>query len=59
VTDEAGNRYERRRLSSGGRFEIIKNFYTRQELDTMFSAYGREVAYEELENFWVLSCRGK
>jgi len=33
--DAAGNRYEMRRLASGERFEIVKNFYERVRCDRL------------------------
>ena len=58
-TDNAGNRYEMRKLSTGARFEIIKNFYTESQFRELFADYGQDVSYEELDNFWVLSYRVK
>jgi len=56
-TDATGNRYEMRSLLNGERFEIIKNFYSGEQLEELFSRYGHECSYEELENFWVFSYR--
>jgi len=54
-TDAAGNRYEMRSLLGHERFEIIKNFYDREQLAKLFDPYGHGVRYEELDNFWVFS----
>ena len=54
-TDAAGNRYEMRQLTNGSDFEIIKNFYTEQQFQEFFGAYGDELTYEELDHFWVFS----
>ena len=54
-TDPAGNRYETRRLASGERFEIIKNFFDGKALAALFGQYGDRFSYEELENFWVFT----
>ena len=55
--DAAGNRYEPRRLSSGERFEIIKNFYDRARLGDLLERHATDLTYEELERFWVVSYR--
>jgi hypothetical protein len=53
--DNAGNRYEIRRLRSGEQFEIIKNFYDEPALGGLFGAWARDLVYEEIGPFWVLS----
>jgi demethylmenaquinone methyltransferase/2-methoxy-6-polyprenyl-1,4-benzoquinol methylase len=55
--DEAGNRYERRRLASGERFEIIKNLFDRAALTGRLGAYAVDLFYRELRCFWVLEYR--
>lgn len=55
--DEAGNRYERRRLASGERFEIIKNFYAPAQLRKLVGPQARDFAYEELDALWLLRYR--
>jgi SAM-dependent methyltransferase len=54
-TDDAGNRYEMRRLHTGERFEIIKNFYDGPALAALLASPARDLAYEEIPRFWVLS----
>jgi demethylmenaquinone methyltransferase/2-methoxy-6-polyprenyl-1,4-benzoquinol methylase len=54
-TDAAGNRYEPRRLATGDRFEIVKNFFGADELRGLLAPYGRDVVFEVLEAFWVVS----
>jgi SAM-dependent methyltransferase len=53
-TDAAGNRYERRELANGARFEIIKNFYTATQFRDLFDDHGCDLSYAELDHFWVL-----
>jgi demethylmenaquinone methyltransferase/2-methoxy-6-polyprenyl-1,4-benzoquinol methylase len=55
--DAAGNRYERRRLAGGERFEIIKNFFAPDRLAALFAPYARDLACEELDALWVLRYR--
>ena len=57
--DEAGNRYERRRLAAGGEFEIVKNFFDGDGLARRLAAHGRAFAFEELERFWMLAYRAR
>ena len=57
--DEAGNRYERRRLAAGGEFEIVKNFFDGDGLARRLAAHGRTFVFEELERFWMLSYRAR
>jgi hypothetical protein len=54
-TDTAGNRYEPRRLASGDRFEIVKNFFDGDELRRLLAPYTRDLVYEALEAFWAVS----
>jgi SAM-dependent methyltransferase len=53
--DEAGNRYEMRRLADGERFEIIKNFFEESEMRRLLAPHGHDVKYEALEAFWVVT----
>jgi len=53
-TDEAGNRYEMRRLGSGERFEIVKNAFDRPRLDRLIGPYTTALTYQELRCFWTL-----
>jgi demethylmenaquinone methyltransferase/2-methoxy-6-polyprenyl-1,4-benzoquinol methylase len=55
--DDAGNRYERRRLASGERFEIIKNLFDRAELTRRLGGHATDLVYRELRCFWVLEYR--
>jgi len=57
--DEAGNRYERRRLAAGGEFEIVKNFFDGDGLARRLAAHGRAFVFEELERFWTLAYRAR
>jgi demethylmenaquinone methyltransferase/2-methoxy-6-polyprenyl-1,4-benzoquinol methylase len=56
-TDATGNRYELRKLQSGERFEIIKNFYAPDRLRAWLAGTARDVAYEELKCLWMLTYR--
>ncbi len=55
--DETGNRYEPRKLASGERFEIIKNFFDGEELRMLLGLRAVDLSYRELRCFWVLEYR--
>jgi demethylmenaquinone methyltransferase/2-methoxy-6-polyprenyl-1,4-benzoquinol methylase len=52
--DEAGNRYEMRRLQDGERFEIVKNLFDRGRLEAVIRPHATSVSYQELRYFWLL-----
>ncbi len=52
--DEAGNRYEMRRLQDGDRFEIIKNLFDRARLEALIAPHAASTSYRELQFFWRL-----
>ncbi len=52
--DEAGNRYEMRRLQDGERFEIIKNLFDRARLEALIAPHAASTSYRELQFFWLL-----
>ena len=55
--DDAGNRYERRKLGSGEQFEIIKNLFEADRLSDLVGGYALGVTYRELRFFWTLEYR--
>ena len=56
--DDAGNRYEMRRLADGEqRFEIVKNLLDRDELARRLAPHATELVHRELRCFWVLEYR--
>ena len=44
-----------RQLGSGKRFEIIKNFYDGPALARLFAPWARNLVFEEVAHFWVLT----
>ena len=52
--DEAGNRYEMRRLQDGERFEIVKNLFDRVRLEALIHPHAASTSYRELQYFWLL-----
>jgi SAM-dependent methyltransferase len=55
--DAAGNRYEPRRLQSGERYDIVKNFYDRARLTGLLAGAADGLVCEELERFWLVTYR--
>jgi len=53
-TDEAGNRYEMRRLQDGGQFEIVKNLFDCARVEALIRPHAAAVACRELRYFWLL-----
>ena len=52
--DDAGNRYEMRRLQDGESFEIVKNLFDRARLEALIRPYATSLACRELQYFWLL-----
>ncbi len=52
-TDLSGNRYEKRKLTNGSRFEILKNWYDAGTLRELFRERGEGWWYRELDRFWL------
>lgn len=53
-TDSTGNTFQRRRLDSGSEFEVMKNFFTTEELRGFVGDRGRSVEITELEYYWTM-----
>lgn len=53
-TDQSGDTYQVRKLETGARFEVLKNFPSQDELSAYGERYGTEVKIEWLSYFWVL-----
>ena len=52
-TDDEGNTYQLRRLRSGERFEVIKNYPSEAELRAAVKGLGEEVHYTALTYYWA------
>jgi demethylmenaquinone methyltransferase/2-methoxy-6-polyprenyl-1,4-benzoquinol methylase len=51
--DAAGNRYEVRRLESGARFEVVKNFMDEARLRALLGPRAAGFTYAEPPGFWL------
>jgi SAM-dependent methyltransferase len=58
-TDPEGNTYQERRLRSGERYEVMKNFPASAELEAWGARFGTEVAVTSLTYFWMLQYRSR
>jgi SAM-dependent methyltransferase len=52
-TSEAGDTFQRRTLSDGRRYEIVKNFPAREQFTADVSVHAAELAWTELRYFWL------
>lgn len=56
-TDEHGNSYQQRKLTSGETFEIIKNFPNESSIQQVIGGLSTNLEWMELEYFWVAKFR--
>lgn len=56
-SDAGGDTWQRRWLATGERFEIVKNYPDRAELEHSVAAVCDDVRILELQHFWALSAR--
>ena len=50
--DEHGNQYQRRTLTDGSTWEVLKNFPKREEVEAAMGAQATIVDYREMEFYW-------
>jgi SAM-dependent methyltransferase len=55
-TGKDGDTYQRRRLADGREYEIVKNFPSREQIAADLEAAATDLAWTELDYFWVASC---
>ena len=58
-TDGDGNTYQQRTLASGTRYEVLKNFPARRELEEAVAPFGGDVRWVASGYFWSLSYTAK
>ncbi len=56
-TDEYGNNYKQRFLDSGKEFSILKNYFSENELKSIFDKYFRIEAFTNDECYWSIVLR--
>jgi len=52
--DEFGNSYQKRKLTSGEEFEVIKNFPIRNEIENLSGTIGLDFEWIEFEYYWIV-----
>ena len=55
-TTEAGDTYQRRTLSNGRSFEILKNFPDRRQFTADVAAVAADVRWTQLRYYWLATC---
>jgi SAM-dependent methyltransferase len=55
-TGPDGDTYQRRSLADGREYEVIKNFPSQQQLAADLEPAATDLAWTELEYYWVASC---
>jgi len=53
-TDENGNTYQNRILENGKEFEILKNFPSEEQLNTILSKYSDNIKTTFLKYYWIV-----
>ena len=46
--------WKERTLDSGEKFDILKNYYTKEELIDIFSSYSKNISVSYLTHFWIV-----
>jgi protein-L-isoaspartate O-methyltransferase len=56
ISREDGDTYQRRRLADGREYEVVKNFPSGAQVTADLSPAATNIAWSELDYFWVASC---
>lgn len=54
LKDKNEDTFKKRTLISGEQFDILKNYYSKEELKEIFSKYSKKLEIEYLTNFWIV-----
>lgn len=57
--DQAGNSFQKRSLSSGEQFEVIKNYPTQKAMIELWEKDTLEIQWIDFEYYWLLDLRKK
>lgn len=58
-TDSNGNTFQRRELDDGSKFEVLKNFPSKEELEATVGSVSVSADIHLLDYYWILSYRTK
>ena len=56
-TDEDGNTYQIRQLQNGEKYEILKNFPSKEKISSLIKDIGFEIEWIELTYYWILKLK--
>lgn len=56
IQNDDGDRIEERTLSGGKKYLVIKNFPTREEIQTHLCEITKKINFEEYDRYWELHC---
>jgi SAM-dependent methyltransferase len=57
AADDAGDTYKLRRLADGGRYRVLKNYYSEQELRDLLAPGAADLAVHAGKHFWSATYR--
>lgn len=46
--------WKRRKLENGEHYDILKNYYTKEELQDLFAPYTKKISVQYLTHFWIV-----
>lgn len=48
------NTWKKRKLNNGEEYHVLKNYYSREELEKIFGTYSKKLIVQYLTNFWIV-----
>lgn len=56
LVKKIGNKdtWKRRKLNNGEEYDVLKNYYTKAELEAIFGKYSKKLIVQYLTNFWIV-----
>jgi hypothetical protein len=51
---EETDTWKRRKLNNGEEYDVLKNYYTKEELEKIFTKYTKKIEIQYLTNFWIV-----